>query len=411
MENSFLSLLFTGWHEPYYAWLLRATTVGAANLIYGASVLLVCAVISALLYRLGRRLLVSGAELLIKRLSSQALSALKGGRFFSYPSCYLPLLVCKFNLDALLDRLGTPLPFLEKIYGIIAVVLLVLMLNAVLNTVVYLNKHSNHSKPIRGLLQFIQIIASFVAAIVCIAILAEREPMTLVAGLGAASAIVMLIFKDSITSLVAGVQLSFNHLRIGDWVSLPKYDVDGEIYDITLTSVKIRNWDKSVSMVPIYSLVMSDMVKNWRYMKDFGARRITRTLTVDVHSVQFCTPQALERYLKLEGVGAALEKIKMLDGVPTTNLSGYRGGLTNLGILRAYMVYMLEQSPYVRHDLGVTVRQRAQLSGIPLEVVCFANTIDSQEYEDIQSNLFDHFFAVAPLFDLRLFQPAVVMAE
>ncbi|MDR2938590.1 MAG: mechanosensitive ion channel family protein [Prevotellaceae bacterium] len=399
------------WHSLYHAWLAEVfSSAGAANVIYVLSVLLVCVGVSVLLYRLGKWIIFNGTDLLIKRRAShKALLALKYNKFFTYPAYYLPLLVCKCNFDALLSVLNAPLPFLSKIYSLIAVILLVLMLNAALNAVVYLNKRSKHSKPIRGMVQLIQIVIYFVAAVVCVAILVNKSPTALVAGLGAASAVTMLIFKDSITSLVAGVQLSFNHIvRIGDWVSLPKYEVDGEVYDITLTSVKIRNWDKSMSMVPTYNLIVNDSVKNWRYMQEFGARRITRTLAIDVNSVKFCTPEMLERYRKIAGVSEALKRIKMLDEVSTIAPDANLQNLTNIGILRAYALFYLENKKEIRQDLDLMVRQRgSMLSGIPLEVYCYTNTTDTKTYEGIQSDIFDHLIALAPHFDLQIFQSAM----
>ncbi len=404
------SASLTHWHGLYKTWLGEViSSPGAANVVYAASVLLLCLAVSVLFYKLGKWLIFHATELLIKKRNSRIVMALQRSRFFSYLSYYLPLLVFKLNFDAIFVNQGALANVLTKVYELAAIILLALILNSVLNSIMLLNKTSGHSKPIRGLLQFLQIIIYFIAAIVCLAVVMEKSPTALVAGLGAASAVVMLIFKDSITSLVAGVQLSFNHmLRIGDWVSLPKYDVDGEIYDITLTSVKVRNWDKSVSMVPTYNLLMSDSVKNWRYMKDFGARRISRALIIDIHSVQFCTPEMLERYRKIDGVSKALERVKVLDGVSTATAEDNAKGLTNIGVLRAYTLHYLEQKPEIRKDLDLMVRQRGNLvNGLPLEIYCFANTTNTVAYENIQSDIFDHLIAVAPHFDLKLFQSAV----
>ncbi len=400
-------------HSLYRAWLNEfVASANVANVIYAISILLICLVVSVLFYKVGKWLIFRGTELFIQRRNSRTILALKRNRFFSYLSYYLPLLVFKFNFDALFMNFSKLPVVLTKLYEIIAIVLLVLIINSILNTIVDLNKTSKHSKPIRGLLQFLQIVIYFIAGIFCISILIDKSPTALVAGLGAASAIIMLIFKDSITSLVAGVQLSFNHmLRIGDWVSLPKYNVDGEIYDITLTSVKIRNWDKSVSMVPTYNLIANDSVTNWRYMKDFGARRISRSIIVDIHTVQFCTPEMLERYRQIEGVNEALRRVKMLDDVPTSGAIINTQSLTNIGVMRAYALYYLENKKEIRKDLDIMVRQRGHLlNGLPLEVYCFTNTTETKVYENIQSDIFDHLIAVAPLFDLKLFQSAVATA-
>jgi miniconductance mechanosensitive channel len=398
-------------YNLFKSWLAEVfSSPGMVNMVYGIAVFLICLAVSILFYRLGKYLIFKGIELIIKKRDSRVVVALKHNKFFSYLSYYLPLLVFKYNFGAVFIEQAALPKILGKAYEILAIILFVLIINSTLNTIVYLNKSSKHSKPIRGLIQFIQIIIYFFTVIIFIAVLLDKSPTTLMAGLGAASAIIMLIFKDGITSLVAGVQLSFNHMiQIGDWVSLPKYDVDGEIYDITLTSVKIRNWDKSVSTVPTYNLVVSDSVRNWRYMKEFGARRISRAIIVDVHSVRLCTPEMFEKYRKVKGVEQALVKMKKLDDTSTQNLAKIdTRGLTNLGIFRAYVVHYLSQKEDIRKDLDIIVKQRGHLvAGLPIEVYCFANTTDTVVYENIQSDIFDHLLAIVSHFDLKLFQTAV----
>jgi miniconductance mechanosensitive channel len=383
----------------YRSWLEAAIpSESAVAIAYCASMILCCAALSVLAYKLGKWLIYRGSQLLGGKSDIKIVKTLKQHKLFSYLSYYLPLLVFKLHSDAIFADFGTTSKVLGSAYKILAIILLVLVINSILSTLVAHNqqKGAKRSKPIRGLVQFAQIVIYFFAAVACIAVLLDKSPAALMAGLGAASALVMLIFKDSITSLVAGVQLSLNSvLQVGDWVSLPRYDADGEIVDITLTSVKIRNWDNSVSTVPTYSLVVSDSVKNWRPMKDSGARRILRTLFVDVHSVQRCTAAALERY------GAAV-------GANLT-VADPDERLTNLGALRRYLYGYLEHRQGVRQDLGVVMRQQQQPNGsLALEVVCWANTTDTRQYEDMQSDIFDHLVAIAPAFDLRLWQAAAV---
>jgi miniconductance mechanosensitive channel len=404
----------SGWNALYKAWLSKFIQPEShADFVYVVSVFLLCLFVSILFYKFGKWLIYKITSSLIakKRKNSQIVAILKSKRFFSYLCYYLPLLVFKYNFDLMWDSGEFP-NVLGKIYKIVAVVLVVLIINAVLNSIVELNQRqqTNRSKPIRGLVQFIQIILYFLAVIFCIAILAEKSPFTLLAGLGAMSALIMLIFKDSITGLVAGTQLSFNHmLQIGDWISLPRYDVDGEIVDITLTSVKVRNWDKTVSTVPTYNLVVSDSVKNWRHMQDAGVRRISRGIVIDVGSVQFCTPEMLERYRAIDNAEKERKNADTPDGKAD---AAQQDQPTNLGAFRAYIYRYLERKSEIRGDMTVVVYYKAaSANGLPLEITCFANVTDTRRYETIQADIFEHLIAIAPLFDLKLFQLANSLAE
>ncbi|MDR2815028.1 MAG: mechanosensitive ion channel family protein [Prevotellaceae bacterium] len=404
--------LLSGWNTPYKLWLSEfIQPEGWVNFAYVVSALLLCLFASILFYKLGKWISYKLTSLLLtKKKNNKVVAALKANKFFSYLCYYLPLLVFKYNFGLLSDS-ENPIKILGSIYHIAAVLLFVLVANSILNTIVHINRHqeAKRSKPIRGLVQFVQIILYFLCLIFCIAIATGKSPLALLAGLGAASALIMLIFKDSITGLVAGAQLSFNHmLQIGDWISLPGYDVDGEIVDITLTSVKVRNWDKSVSTVPTYNLVVNDSVKNWRYMKESGVRRISRAITIDVNSIRFCTPEMLARYGAISGVGEALKSAEAANDAPAKSAkTAEPDGITNLGVFRAYIYRYLGQKSGIRADLDVIVKHREpSASGLPLEITCFASVTDTKPFEAIQSDIFDHLIAIAPAFDLKLFQLA-----
>jgi miniconductance mechanosensitive channel len=408
------SVLLSGWNMPYKLWLSGfIQPEGRVDFIYVVSAFLLCLLASALCYKVGKWAVYKLTGLLIKKKNSKIVASLKANKFFSYLCYYFPLLVFKYNFDLQLIS-EQPAKIAGSAYKIAATLLFVLVANAILNTIVYINRRqeAKRSKPIRGLVQFVQIILYFLCFIFCVAIAINKSPLALFAGLGAASALIMLIFKDSITGLVAGAQLSFNHmLQIGDWITLPSYDVDGEIVDITLTSVKVLNWDKSVSTVPTYNLVVSDSVKNWRYMKESGIRRISRAIAIDAATIRFCTPEMLARYRAISGVDEALKKIETGSGSPATSAGesagklGKFGGITNLGVFRAYIYLYLEHKSGIRADLDVVVKQKEHsASGLPLEITCFANTTDTKPFETIQSDIFDHLIAIAPAFDLKLFQ-------
>ena len=222
--------------------------------------------------------------------------------------------------------------------------------------------------------------------------LIDQSPWALLTGLGASAAILMLVFKDSIMGFVSGVQLSANDmLKVGDWIKMPKHGADGIVTEVTLATVKVRNWDNTVTTIPPYALV-SDSFENWQAMRDSGGRRIKRSINIDVNTVCFCTPEMLERFSAIPLLKPYLERMQ-----------GQQ--ITNLGVLRAYLVAYLGSLPVVSQDLHCMVRQlQPTAQGVPLELYCFSTVKDWVPYEGIQSDIFDHVLAIVPRFGLRIFQ-------
>lgn len=269
-------------------------------------------------------------------------------------------------------------------------------------------RNVNQHLPLRGLFQGVKLALSVAAVLLLISMLSGQSPLLLLSGLGAMTAVLMLIFKDPIMGLVAGVQLSVNRmLAVGDWLEMPKYNADGEVVDIALTTVKVRNWDNTMTTVPTYALI-ADSFKNWRAMSESGGRRIKRSFFIDAASVHFLSDEeyahlsestVLRQYLQ--------EKAAEID---THNRSREHAtldarNLTNLGTLRAYLERYLAAHPRIRQDMTCMVRQlEATPNGIPLEIYAFTNTVQWLEYESIQSDIFDYVYAVVPEFGLRLFQ-------
>ncbi|MGL4907750.1 MAG: mechanosensitive ion channel family protein [Bacteroidales bacterium] len=404
------------WQSNYQEWL--TSIIPSTNIISVAHVLTVfsiCLLSSIILYRFTKWAILKGLGLFLKKHNVKNIQTLRKKNFFSYLAYYVPLIIFWTNFNNIFIKYQDINTIVVNIYQIIAVLLLTLTINSLINTFVELNQHkrANRSKPIKGLAQFLQITLVFAAFIICIAILTDKTPFTLIAGLGAASALIMLIFKDMITGLVAGVQLSFNHmLKIGDWVSLPKYEVDGEIIDITLTSVKVENWDKSVSTVPTYNLLVNDSVKNWNPMKKFGARRIVRSFSIDATSVKICSVQDIDAFLKIKSVKEAIESIKMVNDVRSQAIfdKTIDAKVSNLGIFRAYILYYLQHKEGIRADLDIVVKHKPLTpTGVPIDIVCYSNSIDSKPYELLQADIFEHLFAMAPAFDLQVFQAKCVV--
>ena len=265
------------------------------------------------------------------------------------------------------------------------------------------------NKPIKGLIQVIKIILVLVCVLLVVAVLTNKDLANIFIGLGTLSAVLMLVFKDPILGFVGGIQLTSNDMvRIGDWIV--KGTADGTVIDLGLTTVKVKNWDNTISTIPTYSLI-SDPFINWRGMQESGARRIARAIMIDVDTVKFCTPEMLEKYKKFQLVSNYIEKTEkeiaefnQTNNIDTTTLVNGRRQ-TNLGIFRAYLTEYLRQNPELNHNMTMLVRQRdATEFGIPLQVYCFSSKTDLVSYEAIQNDIFDHIYAVIKQFDLQVYQ-------
>ncbi|MGL4364783.1 MAG: mechanosensitive ion channel family protein [Bacteroidales bacterium] len=404
-------IILCNWQNAYHQWLRKLiSSERMLDIVYILSIFLVCMLASIILYRTTKWIIFKSVSLFLKKHKTKNIETLRKERILSYLAYYVPLLIFWTNFNSIFVAYGNLNAIVVRIYQILSILLLTLTTNSLINVFVELSQHkrSNRSKPIKGLAQFLQITVVFAALIFCIAILADTTPVTLIASLGAASALIMLIFKDMITGLVAGVQLSFNHmLKIGDWVSLPKYEIDGEIIDIMLTSIKVENWDKSVSTVPTYNLLVNDSVKNWNPMKKFGARRIVRSLSIDATSIKLCTAEEIDNFLKIKNVKEAIEAVKIVNDSKSEDILNKDPNVcvSNLGLFRAYALYFLQHKTGIRKDLDIIVKHKAFTpTGIPIDIVCFSSAIESKPYELLQADIFEHLFAVVPAFDLRIFQ-------
>jgi miniconductance mechanosensitive channel len=276
---------------------------------------------------------------------------------------------------------------------------------------IYQEYDISKEKPIKGYAQVANIIAYVLALVIIITILLGDRNLGWVAGFGAFSAVLLLVFKDPILGFVGGIQLSANNMvRIGDWIEMPKYGANGTVIEITLTTVKIQNWNKTITTVPTYTMV-TDYFKNWRGMEESGGRRIQRSVNIDMNSIQFCTPEMLERFMKIEYVAeyveeteAAIKEYNEAKGIDNSVLvNGKRQ--TNIGVFRAYLKGYLHNNPKVRNDMTFLVRQlQPTEGGLPIEIYVFSADQEWANYENIQADIFDHVLAVVPVFDLRVFQ-------
>jgi len=264
--------------------------------------------------------------------------------------------------------------------------------------------------PIKGIFQGVKLVSAILVGILIISLLLGQSPAILISGLGAMAAVLMLVFKDPILGLVAGIQLSANDmLKLGDWLEMPKYGADGAVTDIGLTTVKVRNWDNTITTIPTWSLV-SDSFKNWSGMSASGGRRIKRSINIDTTSVHFLDEQEQQRLIQ-----ARLLKPYMDSRHEEITLWNQQHGssesvlnlrkMTNIGTFRAYLNEYLRNHPNIRKDMTLMVRQLApDNNGLPIEIYAFTNTVVWAEYESIQADIFDHIFAVVEEFGLRIHQ-------
>lgn len=264
-------------------------------------------------------------------------------------------------------------------------------------------------RPIKGYLQLINIFFYFLALILAFSIILDKSAVGLLSGIGALTAVLMLVFKDSILGLVASIQLSANNMvQIGDWIEMPKYGADGDVVDITLQSIKVQNWDKTLTTIPIYSLI-SDSFKNWRGMTETGGRRIKRSIYIDVNSIGFCSQELIEKFEGIELLSSYIEKKKEEIAQHNQNkqvkMRSNLRSLTNIGTFRAYVEAYIKAHPLTHHGMTTLVRQLPPgPNGIPIEIYVFSKDTAWANYEALQADIFDHLLALLPEFELHAFQ-------
>jgi miniconductance mechanosensitive channel len=327
----------------------------------------------------------------------------------------IPAAVVSFGLPLILDPSTTLYNVASKAVNLYCVAIGFVIYNAILNVTLdsYNLREKAKNVSITGIIQALNIVGLFVAVITAIAMLAGKSPIYFLSGLGAFTAILLLIFKDAILGLVAGIQLSSMDLvRKGDWLEIPKHGADGFVEDISLTTVMVRNFDKTLVAVSAYDLMISSF-KNWRTMFESGGRRIKRSMRFDIHSIRFLTAEDLGRLGKIKLLKPYLEK-KLAEiesynkeAFSETDLAALANGrrLTNIGTYRAYCDAYLRQHPGVHQKFMIMVRLRDPTEfGLPLEIYAFTNDVRWPSYENIQSDIFDHLITIQPEFGLRAYQ-------
>jgi len=314
--------------------------------------------------------------------------------------------------DSTITWINESIEWLEEggiIYATLAVIWFLLSLLSVSNSY-YERIKKSHQPSIKGYIQLVKIIITVTAVVLIVAMMLDKSPMAFLTGLGAASAIIILVFKDTILGFVASVQVaSYDMVRVGDWITIKQLQVDGDVEDVSLNTVKIRNFDKTVTTIPTASLITNG-VQNWRGMEETKGRRIKRAINIDIKTIKFCDEVLLKRLSKITNLTKYIKDV-------TKEISSYNSktssqgdrlngrALTNIGLFRKYIYNYLQENEYIRDDLTFLIRQlQPGQSGIPIEIYVFTNDTNWINYENIQSDIFDHLLAALPEFELAAFQ-------
>lgn len=334
-------------------------------------------------------------------------------KLFQSVALLVSAIVLKGFIPILFEDFPKTLAFTNKLVDLYFIIIIIKLLIVVLKATEESLSASELfiEKPIASYFQLFRIILFIIGGILGLSILMGKSPVYFLGAFGAMTAILLLIFKDTILGLVASVQISANDMvRIGDWVEMPKYNADGDVVAINLNTVKVKNWDKTITTIPTYYFI-TESFKNWRGMQMSGGRRIKRTISISVDSIKFVDPVMRERFKKLGLIAdyitdrqKEIESFNSKHNINTEILINGRR-MTNIGVFRKYIESYLKSHPGIHKDMTLLVRQQPPTElGLPIEIYCFTNTIEWAEYENIQSDIFDHLFAAATYFDLKVFQ-------
>ena len=400
--------------SPLHDWLLKwgMSEAGATLLTRLGGVLLVLFV-ALTANRVTKRVVVRGIARLARRTTASWDDVVMRHRVLQRVAHLVPALVIYHFATPVLAGYDQLTAVVRQGALIYMVVIAALAADSVVNVGIEIVRGSRLPRelPVRSIAQVLKLVVYAVTAISVLALVLGRSPLLLLSGLGAMSAVTMLVFKDTILGFVAGIQLSANRMvSRGDWIEMPKHGADGDVLDVGLTTVKVQNWDKTITTIPTYALI-GESFKNWRGMAESGGRRIKRALYIDVGSIRFCDEEMQARFSKIQYIADYLkdkrEEIANWNaarGVEPASLADGRH-LTNVGTFRAYVVAYLRHHPMVHQDMTFLVRQLAPTEhGLPIEVYVFSRDQVWSRYEAIQADIFDHLLAVVPEFDLRVFQ-------
>ncbi len=380
--------------------------------IENATVFIVIILLAFIADKLTKRILIGIISQVVKRSKNQYDDIFLKKKVFNRLAHIAPALVINGMVIFLIDA-----PDLVNVIKHLTEIYIILISALVLDSVVgafheiYLKLPVSKGRNIKGIVQVVRIFIYIVAILIVISLFEGKSISGLLTGLGASAAVILLVFKDTILGLVASIQLSANNMvNVGDWISLPKYGADGDVIDIGLTTVKVQNWDKTISTIPTYALV-SNSFANWRGMEESGGRRIKRSVNIDMQSVKFADDVLLKKFKKFSVLKGYIEEKnseivkynKQLEVDDSLPVNGRR--MTNLGIFRKYLELYLQNHPMIKQDMTFLVRHlQPSEKGLPIEIYVFSKDQAWANYESIQADIFDHILAIIPEFELRVFQ-------
>ncbi len=402
--------VWIGW---YYDLLVgTGLSQGLIIFIENATIIIVTLGLAILADFLVKRIIITTIKRLAKRSKNDWDDVFVERKVFNRLAHLAPAWIVLVSLQYIFDA-EKLVEFLENLTQAYMVLVVLLVIDAVLNALheIYQKLPISDGRNIKGFVQVAKIIVYLAAIIVIVSLFSEKTPSALFAGLGAMAAVLMLVFKDTILGFVASIQLSANKMvNVGDWISMPKYNADGDVVDISLNTVKVQNWDKTIATIPTYALV-SQSFNNWKGMEESGGRRIKRSLNIDMNSVGFLDEIQIEKFRKFnllkdyviqkEKELAEFNKSLNLDADEVTN--GRK--MTNLGTFRKYLEEYLQNHPKIHKDMTFLVRHlQPTEKGLPIEIYVFSTDQAWANYEAIQADIFDHILSILPEFGLKVFQ-------
>ncbi|CAH0248663.1 mechanosensitive ion channel family protein [Pseudomonas brassicacearum] len=382
-------------------------------ILHSSLALMLLLVIALVLGRVARYLILHAAKLLGRQPALNWVNDLRQNKVFHRLAQMTPSLIIQFGLHLVPELSKTSMIFLGNVALAFTILFMVLALSALLSALldVYARTEHARTRSIKGYVQLTKMVLYVFGAIIIVATLIDRSPLLLLSGLGAMSAVILLVYKDTLLSFVASVQLTSNDmLRVGDWIEMPQVGADGDVVDITLHTVKVQNFDKTIVSIPTWRL-MSESFKNWRGMQQSGGRRIKRSLFIDASGVRFLHDEEEQRLTQVrlltDYIGRKQAELKAWNEAQgnVAAMSANRRRMTNLGTFRAYALAYLKSHPEIQPNMTCMVRQmQTTAQGIPLEIYCFTRTTAWADYERIQGDIFDYLLAVMPEFGLNLYQ-------
>lgn len=397
-------------------WLNTQDLWGALDqhpLVHSSLALMVLLVIALLLGRVARYVVLHAVKLLGRQPAMQWFNDLFQNKVFHRLAQMTPSLVIQFGLNLVPELSKTIQNFLGNVALSFTILFLVLALSALLNALLDIYARTEHARTrsIKGYVQLAKMVLFVFGAIIIVATLIDRSPLLLLSGLGAMSAVILLVYKDTLLSFVASVQLTSNDmLRVGDWIEMPQVGADGDVVDITLHTVKVQNFDKTIVSIPTWRL-MSESFKNWRGMQQSGGRRIKRSLFIDASGVRFIHDDEEQKLTQVrlltDYINRKQAELKSWNEAQgnVAAMSANRRRMTNIGTFRAYALAYLKSHPEIQPNMTCMVRQmQTTAQGVPLEIYCFTRTTAWADYERIQGDIFDYLLAVLPEFGLSLYQ-------